>query len=149
MNVVIAIDSFKGSLSSLQAGEALKEGILRVYPDASVDICPMADGGEGTTEAIVESNNGEYIEVTVSDPLMRKIGASYGIVNKTAIIEMSSASGITLISDKERDPLNTTTYGTGEMIKDALKRGCRNFRLMKEDYSDFCNNTCFKGERKC
>ncbi len=127
MRTVIAIDSFKGSLTSIQAGEALKKGILKIYPDASVDICPMADGGEGTTEAIVESNNGEYIEVTVSDPLMRKIKASYGMVNKTAIIEMSSASGITLVSDKERNPLNTTTYGTGEMIKDAIKGGCRNF----------------------
>ena len=127
MKTVIAIDSFKGSLTSLQAGEAIKKGILKVYPDAYVEICPMADGGEGTTEAIVESNNGKYIEVTVSDPLMQNIKASYGIVNKTAVIEMSSASGITLISDKERNPLNTTTYGTGEMIKDAIKKGCRNF----------------------
>ncbi len=121
------MDSFKGSITSVQAGEAVKKGILKVYPRACVDICPMADGGEGTTEAIVESNNGKFVSCEVSDPLMRKIQARYGIVDKTAIIEMSEASGITLVEENERNPLNTTTFGTGEMIKDAIKRGCRNF----------------------
>lgn len=127
MNVVIAIDSFKGSMSSLQAGEKIKEGFLKVYPDGNAEICPMADGGEGTVEAIVLSNNGEFVTVEVSDPLMRKTKARYGIVGKTAIIEMSEASGITLVNENERNPLNTTTFGTGEMIKDAIEKGCREF----------------------
>jgi len=127
MNVVIAIDSFKGSMTSLQAGEALKKGVLKVYPDGNAEICPMADGGEGTVEAIVLSNNGKFVFCEVSDPLMRKIQARYGIVNKTAIIEMSEASGITLVNDSERNPLKTTTFGTGEMIKDAIGKGCREF----------------------
>ncbi len=127
MNVVIAIDSFKGSMSSLQAGEKIKEGFLKVYPDGNAEICPMADGGEGTVEAIVLSNKGEFVSCEVSDPLMRKTQAKYGIVDKTAIIEMSEASGITLVKDNERNPLNTTTFGTGEMIKDAINKGCRNF----------------------
>lgn len=127
MNIVVAIDSFKGSMTSLEAGKKIKEGFLNVYPDGKAEICPMADGGEGTVEAIVLSNNGEFVSCEVSDPLMRKIKARYGISDKTAIIEMSEASGITLVSNEERNPLNTTTFGTGELIKDAIKKGCRNF----------------------
>ena len=114
-------------MSSLEAGKKIKEGILKVYPQGEVEICPMADGGEGTVEAIVLSNDGEFVTVEVSDPLMRKIKARYGITDKTAVIEMSEASGITLVSEEERNPLNTTTYGTGEMIKDAIEKGCRDF----------------------
>ncbi len=128
-NFVVAIDSFKGSLTTFQAGRAVKEAIDEIFPGAQTVISPIADGGEGTTEAIVSSAGGEMIETTVSNPLGKKIRASYGYIPKTntAVIEMSSASGITLISDSERNPMNTTTFGVGEMIADAIKRGCRKF----------------------
>ncbi|MBQ2898080.1 MAG: glycerate kinase [Clostridia bacterium] len=128
-NVVVAIDSFKGSLSTFQAGKAIKDGVLQVYNDAKVIISPIADGGEGTVDAIVSATNGEMIKTVVSDPIGSKIEASYGIITKTktAIIEMSAAAGITLIDEKERNPMNTTTYGVGEMIMDAISRGCRKF----------------------
>ncbi len=129
MKVTVAIDSFKGSLSTFQSGEAIKEGVKRVFPDAVINICPIADGGEGTVEAIVSANGGEYRKVSVKDPLGRPISAQYGYIShtKTAVIEMSAAAGITLISDKERNPLETTTYGVGEMISDAIEIGCRKF----------------------
>lgn len=127
--IVIAIDSFKGSLSTFQAGEAIKEAAEQVYPSAEIVISPIADGGEGTVEAIVSATNGEMIKTIVRNPLGDKIEACYGFIphKKTAVIEMSAAAGITLISEKERNPLYTTTYGVGEMIVDAVKRGCRNF----------------------
>ena len=129
MKVTVAIDSFKGSLTSLEAGEAAREGILRAYPDAEVAVFPVADGGEGTMEALVTACSGEWIGITVSDPLGRPIKARYGYLphNKTAIIEMAEAAGITRISAEERDPMKTTTYGVGEMIADAITRGCRRF----------------------
>lgn len=127
MNVVIAIDSLKGSLSSLEAGRAIAEGILKVYPDAETVIRPLADGGEGTVEALTLGMGGKLECVTVTGPLGDKVEASYGILEKTAIIEMSAAAGITLVKQEERNPLKTTTYGVGEMIKDAIKKGCRHF----------------------
>ncbi|MBE7022779.1 MAG: glycerate kinase [Ruminococcaceae bacterium] len=129
MRVTIAIDSFKGSLSTFQAGEAIAEGIRMVYPDAETTISPLADGGEGTVDAIIAATGGEMVEVTVHNPIGNLIKSSYGIVphTKTAIIEMSAAAGITLIRDDERNPLNTTTYGVGELILDAISRGCRKF----------------------
>lgn len=129
MKVTIAIDSFKGSLTTFQAGEAARDGIKRVYPNAETIISPIADGGEGTTEAIVSASGGVMKEITVCDPLGRKIKAEYGFLSqsKTAVIEMSKAAGITLVSDSERDAMNTTTYGVGEMILDAIKDGCRSF----------------------
>lgn len=129
MKVAVAIDSFKGSLTTFEAGEAAKKGILSVYTRAEVSICPIADGGEGTVDAIVTSRDGELIKVNVCGPLGERIDAFYGYISesRTAVIEMSAAAGITLISDDERNPLNTTTYGVGEMISDAIKRGCRNF----------------------
>lgn len=128
MKVVIAIDSFKGSLSSVEAGKAAAEGIKRVFPDSETLIKPVADGGEGTTEALVLGLNGRFREVTVFDPLGRKIIAKYGIFpDNTAVIEMAAASGLTLLSECERNPMLTTTYGTGEMIIDAIENGCRNF----------------------
>ncbi|MBR5309125.1 MAG: glycerate kinase [Clostridia bacterium] len=129
MKITIAIDSFKGSLSTFEAGQAASEGIKRVFPDAETVISPIADGGEGTTEAIIGACHGEMRKVAVSDPLGRKINAEYGYIPdmKTAVIEMSSAAGITLVSEAERNPMNTTTYGVGEMILDAIKSGCRNF----------------------
>ncbi len=129
MKVTIAIDSFKGSLSTFEAGEAIREGVKRVYPDAMVKICPLADGGEGTVDAIVAGAGGELRTVTVTGPLGKPVKARYGILPKsgTAVMEMSAAAGITLVSDKERNPLNTTTYGVGEMILDAIRQGCRKF----------------------
>ena len=129
MNITVAIDSMKGSLSTFQSGDAIKEGICRVIPDANVTVCPIADGGEGTVEAIVSATKGEWVEKTVKNPLGQPVLAKYGIntTTKTAIIEMAAASGITLISDSERNPLHTTTYGVGELILDAIQRGCRKF----------------------
>ena len=128
MKVVIAIDSFKGSLSSLEAGEAAKRGILKSNPQAQVEIRPLADGGEGTVEALVQGMGGRTCKVTVTGPLGNPVEAEYGIVGEnTAVIEMSAAAGITLVPDQMRNPLYTTTYGVGEMIKDAVEKGCRRF----------------------
>lgn len=129
MKVVVAIDSLKGSLTSLEAGEAIQEGILRAISDAEVIVRPLADGGEGTVEALTRGMNGRYEKITVTDPLGRPTDAVYGILedSHTAIIEMSAAAGITLIDAKDRNPMNTTTYGVGEMIKDAIGKGCRHF----------------------
>lgn len=128
MRTVIAIDSFKGSLSSLEAGRAASEGIKRVYTDADIKIFPLADGGEGTVEAIVCATDGELVKAEVTAPLGDKVIAEYGIVNgKTAVIEMAAAAGITLVLPEKRNPLRTTTYGVGELILDAIKRGCRDF----------------------
>ena len=128
MKAVIAMDSFKGSISSIEAGNAVSKGISRVFPDADTIIKPVADGGEGTVEALVNGLNGRLCEAEVSDPLGRRITAKYGILpNNTAVIEMASASGLTLISESERDPMLTTTYGTGELILSAIRNGCRNF----------------------
>jgi len=128
MKAVIAMDSFKGSISSIEAGNAVAEGIRRVFSEADTIIKPVADGGEGTVEALVSGLNGQLCEAEVSDPLGRKITAKYGVLpNKTAVIEMAAASGLTLITFFADAPMHTTTYGTGELILDAIKRGCRNF----------------------
>ena len=129
MKVVVAIDSFKGSLSSIQAGKAVKEAVKKLNPDACVTVKPLADGGEGTVEALASAFNSEMVTVSVSGPLKEKVDAKYCILKQsnTAIMEMAAASGITLISESERNPLETTTYGVGEMIKDAISRGCRRF----------------------
>lgn len=129
MNIVIAIDSFKGSLSSMEAGEAIGEGIKRVNQDASIKICPLADGGEGTVEALAMGMGGTLHNVSVTGPLGKPVTCTYGIIieTKTAIIEMSGAAGITLVPDNEKNPLYTTTYGVGEVIKDAILKGCRRF----------------------
>lgn len=130
MKIVIAMDSFKGSISSIEAGNAAAEGILRAVPDADIKIYPVADGGEGTVDALVSGLNGAYRTVTVSDPLGRPIQAQYGILpNQTAVIEMAAASGLPLLSESERNPMFTTTYGFGEMMADAIQQGCRSFIL--------------------
>ena len=154
MKVVIAIDSFKGSMSSMEAGRAAKAGIERARGADGIDracgadgidrVCgadkidrasgadrivvkPLADGGEGTTEALVEGLGGEYVTVWVTGPLGEKTEARYGILGdkKTAVLEMAEASGIILIKREELDPSRATTYGVGEMILDAVGRGCR------------------------
>ncbi len=129
MKVVVAIDSFKGSLSSYELGETIERGIKKVYDDAEVTKVPIADGGEGTVEALVEGTGGEFIDIEVMGPLMRPLTARYGIMGngKTAVMEMAAASGLPLVAPEERDPSKTTTYGTGEMIRDAVGRGCREF----------------------
>ena len=129
MRVVVAIDSFKGSMSSLEAGEAISNGIKKAHKDAEVEIRPLADGGEGTVEALSIGMGGRLINVDVTGPVGRKVNAVYGIVDssKTAIIEMSQAAGITLVSGNEKNPLYTTTFGVGELIKDAINKGCRHF----------------------
>jgi len=128
MKIIIAIDSLKGSLSSLEAGDAIRIGILKAMSDAQVEVRPIADGGEGTVEALTIGMGGELQSVTVTGPLGEKISASYGIIDgQTAVVEMSAAAGITLVPEKIRNPLNTTTYGVGEIIRDAIKKGCRRF----------------------
>ena len=129
MNVVIAIDSFKGSLSSLEAGQSAARGIKKAYPDATTIIRPLADGGEGTVDALVTGCGGRLKKVSVTGPLGKPVVCPYGIIDEThtAIIEMAGAAGITLVSAQERNPLNTTTYGVGEVILDAIKNGCRRF----------------------
>ncbi|MBR4173220.1 MAG: glycerate kinase [Clostridia bacterium] len=127
MKVVVAIDSFKGSVSSLEAGKAVSEGINRVKSDTEVIVYPIADGGEGTVSALVTGMNGEIKTVTASDPLGRKIACEYGIVKGKAIIEIAASAGITLLKNEELNPLLTTTFGVGEIIKDAIKNGCRDF----------------------
>ena len=129
MKVVVAIDSLKGSLSSLEAGESIKTGVLRAIPDAEVYVRPLADGGEGTVEALALGMGGKLESIEVTGPLGEKVNCLYGIIekSKTAIIEMSGAAGITLVPDAKRNPLNTTTYGVGEVIKDAISKGCRKF----------------------
>lgn len=129
MNITIAIDSLKGSLSSLEAGQAVADGIRKVYPDSTFCIRPLADGGEGTVEALTCGMGGILQHIHVTGPLGTPVCGTYGLLpdSKTAIIEMSSAAGITLLAEKERNPLLTTTYGVGEMIKDAIQKGCRRF----------------------
>lgn len=129
MKVVISIDSLKGSLSSMEAGMAIKDGILAAKPDAEVIVKPLADGGEGTTDALIEGMNGERIDLTVTGPMHTPVDAYYGYLKdtNTAVMEMASAAGITLVPDSEKNPLLATSYGVGEMINDAIQRGCRNF----------------------
>lgn len=129
MKIVVAIDSFKGSLSSLEAGTAIKNGIHLADPSADIHICPLADGGEGTLDALVQSLGGEKRSIQVTGPLGESVEAKYGILSdqKTAILEIASAAGLTLVPEEKRNPLHTTSFGIGEMIKDAISQGCRQF----------------------
>ena len=129
MKAVIAIDSLKGSLSSIEAGQAIAEGIKKADAKAEVVIRPLADGGEGAVEALVCGMNGTLQHVKVTGPLGEPVVCEYGIIDetKTAVIEMSGAVGITLVPDTKKNPLYTTTYGVGEVIRDAIEKGCRRF----------------------
>ena len=129
MKVVIAIDSFKGSLETLESGGAVAEGIKAVFPDAETVICPLADGGEGTVRAVTAALGGELCQVEVTGPLGESVIAEYGIISseRLAVLEMSAAAGITLVPEEKRNPLYTTTRGVGEMILDAISKGCRKF----------------------
>ncbi len=129
MKAVIAIDSLKGSLNSIDAGNAIAEGIKRVDSQAEVLVRPLADGGEGTVDTLVQGMNGTLQSVRVTGALGEPVNCVYGMIEntKTAIIEMSGAAGITLVPDEKKNPLLTTTFGVGEVIKDAVKKGCRRF----------------------
>ena len=129
MKVVVAIDSLKGSLSSIEAGMAIRDGVLAAKPDAEVIVKPLADGGEGTTDALIEGMNGKRIDLTVTGPMHSPVDAYYGYLadSHTAVMEMASAAGITLVPAEEKNPLLATSYGVGEMMNDALQKGFRNF----------------------
>jgi glycerate kinase len=127
MRIVVAPDSFKGSISALGVAEAMERGILQVFPDASVAKVPIADGGEGTVEALVAAVGGQIIKQTVTGPLGDPVEAYWGVLadDGTAVIEMAAASGLPLVSKDKRDPRVTTTYGTGELVKSAIDRGIK------------------------
>ncbi|RVU55087.1 glycerate kinase [Anaerosphaera multitolerans] len=129
MKVLIAMDSFKGSLSSIEAGNAVRRGIERLNrSDIEVKVRQIADGGEGTMETLVEELKGEYVTLDVTGPLGQRVSGRYGIIqNNVAVVEIAQAAGITLTDSGKLDPLNATTYGVGEMIRDAVDRGCRDF----------------------
>jgi glycerate kinase len=129
VKVVIAPDSFKGSLTALEVAESAEKGIRNVFKDVEVVKVPMADGGEGTVRALVDATEGKIVNIEVTGPLGEKIDSFYGILGdgKTAVIEMAAASGLPLVPYDKRNPMITTTYGTGELIKSALDEGCREF----------------------
>ena len=127
MKIVIAPDSFKGSLTAPQVAEAIEAGFLLVFPSIVTDKLPMADGGEGTVASLVASSDGKMQQVSVLNPLGNQIPSEFGIVGdcQTAVIEMASASGLPLISQDQQNPMLTTTYGTGQLIHAALDTGCK------------------------
>ena len=125
MKIVLAIDSFKGCLTSAEANQAAAEGIRAVRPDAEVVQVPVSDGGEGFLEAFHAAIGGEMVTIGVRDPLMRRISARYLLKGDTAVIEMAQACGLTLLSADERNPLLATSYGVGQLVADAVRRGAR------------------------
>ena len=127
MKAVVVMDSLKGSLSSMEAGEAAKAGILAANPEATVIVKPLADGGEGTTEALVCGLNGRLKTIQVTGPIYEPVIAQYGIIDEVAVIEMAQAAGLPQIPTEKRNPLVTTTYGVGEMIKACVESGCKKF----------------------
>ena len=129
MKIVIAPDSFKGSLTAQEAAIAMSNGVLSVLPNAKIEKIPLADGGDGTMDSLVFSTGGQFRDASVLDPLGREIIAQYGILGdrKTAVIEMATASGLILLKKNELNPLITTTYGTGQLILQALDDGFRSF----------------------
>lgn len=130
--ILVAVDSFKGSMTSLEAGAAIENGIKFILPDTEVRVRPVADGGEGTTDALIYGRDGVSRErCYVTGPLGDRITAEYTIYNaadgRTAVMEMAAAAGLPLVPENRRDPMHTTTYGVGEMIKDAVSKGCERF----------------------
>lgn len=131
MNIVVAMDSFKETLSAKEVCNSIESSFNRVFKDINIIKVPLADGGEGTVEALVDATNGRVVEVKVLDPIQREIKACYGVLgnNKTAIIEMAMASGLELLHENEKNPMNTTSYGFGQLIKEAYTNGIRDFIL--------------------
>jgi glycerate 2-kinase len=131
MKFILAPDSFKESMSAKKAALAMEEGIKKVFPDAECVIIPMADGGEGTVQSLVDGTNGKIVSVEAIGPLGEKVKAEYGLLGngQTAVIEMASASGLELIKKEKRDPRITTSFGTGELIKHALGQGVKNILI--------------------
>ena len=129
MKILIAVDSYKGSLTSLEAGQAIQAGIQNVSATHETEVIPIADGGEGILSVMLHTLGGKVQTIPVQNPCMEPIEAGYGISTDggTAFIEMANASGLPLIPNSKRDPMETTTYGTGELIRDALEKGCRKF----------------------
>ena len=128
MRIAVAMDTFKDSLPSLEAGYAVRDGILQVDPNVEISITALADGGEGTVQALYGCLGGEWIDVTVAGPLGVPVKAGYCILpDGTALLEMASAAGLPLLSPQQRDPLYTTTFGVGQLIRDAIQKGCREF----------------------
>ena len=131
MKIIVAPDSFKGSVTALEAAKSIEKGLRRVLPDAIIDKIPMADGGEGTVQSLVDATGGQFRTEHVLDPLGNEVEAQYGLLSdgansyNCAVIEMASASGLTLVPTEKRNPLLTTTYGTGQLIRSALEAGCR------------------------
>ena len=127
MKIVIAPDSFKGSLTAVEVSDAIEQGVREIFPEAEIVKIPMADGGDGTAQCLVNATGGKIFKEKVTGPLGDEVLASYGILGdkKTAVIEMAEASGLTLVPEGKRNPLITTTYGTGQLIKSALDQGCR------------------------
>ena len=124
MKIMIASDSYKGSLSSLEVAQNIQKGVLEVFPDSEFEVLAMADGGEGTVEALMDSLHGTYQQIECMNPLYEKINATYGVFHDNcAIIEMASASGLPLVKEKKIRQANT--FGTGQLILDALNKGCR------------------------
>nr|WP_263324583.1 glycerate kinase [Neobacillus sp. Marseille-Q6967] len=126
MKILVAMDSLKGSLSSMEANEAIREGFLNLNSDFVVETVPVADGGEGTVEALVYATGGNFIETVVTGPIGQPVNARYGILGDgvTAVVEVAEACGLPLLSQDERNPLLTTTFGVGELILDAIDKGC-------------------------
>ncbi len=131
MNIIIAIDSFKGSLSSLEAGNITAAAAKEIYPQANTKVFTLADGGEGTVDALTAGMGGKIVATEVTGPLGNKIPSRYGIIESSnlAVLEMADAAGITLVKPKDRNPLRTTTYGLGELILQAAESGCREFLI--------------------
>ena len=131
MNILIAPDSFKDCLSAMEVAAALGRGIQKILPNASCSLLPLADGGEGTVEAVIDATGGKRIELQVMDPLMREVNSFYGITGdgETAVMEMAAASGIELLKAEERDPWITSTFGTGQLISDALDHDVKKILL--------------------
>ncbi len=129
MKIVIAPDSFKGSLSSIQVGSLVKEAFLQEFPEAVIDVVPMADGGEGTMEALIFATDGYRVEVEATGPLGEPIRTSYGVLgdHKTAVVEIAAIAGLPMVPLDQRNPMLTTTYGMGEVIRQALDQGYRQF----------------------
>lgn len=130
MKIVIAPDSFKGSLSATEVCDIMESSIRKSLKTAEIVKIPLSDGGEGLVEVLVKYQSGEIVKIKVKDPLSREIIGAYGILDgKIGVIEMSAASGLPLLGEKERNPMKTSTYGTGEMIVDAINRGCKKIIL--------------------